>query len=141
MHEYRRLVRRELDARGWKAAELEKRSGLSRQLISKLLSDKRSHLGQMPEDSTMERIAHGFGIPVERVRLAAARSLARYEDDGAPLATDLRGMSIDVLLTEIRRRVVAASVDGSEPLAPPPHFEGDDADPDAAGDLGEFGSG
>jgi hypothetical protein len=63
----------------------------------------------------MEAIARGFGIPVERVHLAASRSLARYKDDGTPLATNLRELPIDVLLTEIRRRVVGGPSDDVEP--------------------------
>lgn len=108
MHEYRRFVQGELDARGWQQADLVKRSGLSRQLVSKILSDDRPHLGQMPDDTTLEKIAHGFQVPVDRVRTAAARSLARYEDDGRSLITDLRGVHMDALLGEIRRRLLIA---------------------------------
>lgn len=108
MHEYRRFIQDELDARGWKPAELARQSGLRRQLVWKILHDNRPTLGQMPDESTMEGIASGFGIPVDRVRIAAARSLRGYEDDGAPLSNDLSAVSNDVLLTEIRRRFEAA---------------------------------
>lgn len=107
MHDYRRFVQQELDARGWEPADLVKRSGLSRQLVWKILSDKRSHLGQMPDDTTMQAIADGFGVSVERVQTAAARSLRGYSDDGAPLSTDLTTVPIDALLHEVRRRVLA----------------------------------
>jgi len=83
VHEYRRFVQDELDARGWKPAELARQSGLRRQLVWKILHDNRPTLGQMPDESTIEGIARGFGIPVDRVRIAAARSLRGYEDDGA----------------------------------------------------------
>lgn len=105
MHEYRRFVQRELDARGWEPRELVRRSGVNRQLIWKILHDDRDYLGQMPDDSTLEAIASGFGIPTDRVRTAAARSLAGYTDDGQPISTDLSDISIDALLTEVRRRV------------------------------------
>lgn len=105
MHEYRRLVQSELDARGWQQAMLVRQSGLSRQMVSKILRDDRDHLGQMPDDSTMQALADGFGIPVDRVRKAAARSLVGYTDDGEPLTADLTTVSIDALLNEIRRRV------------------------------------
>nr|WP_046285135.1 helix-turn-helix transcriptional regulator [Mycobacterium sp. UM_NZ2] len=78
MHEYRRFVQTELDNRGWTAGGLARKAGMHRQTISKILKDEREHLGQMPDDSTLEGIAKGFGIPVEPVRLAAARSLAGY---------------------------------------------------------------
>lgn len=108
MHEYRRFVQAELDARGWGMAELVRRSGLRRQLIWKILNDTRESLGQMPEDATLAGIAHGFGIPVERVRTAAARSLAGYIDDGSPLVTDISSLPTDVLIEELRRRATQA---------------------------------
>jgi transcriptional regulator with XRE-family HTH domain len=103
-HEYRRFVERELDARGWNQAELVRRSGLHRQLVWKILNDERDNLGQMPDDTTLEGIARGFGIPADRVRTAAARSLVGYVDDGHPIATDVRDVPTDVLLEELRRR-------------------------------------
>jgi ribosomal protein L12E/L44/L45/RPP1/RPP2 len=120
VHEYRRFVQHELDQRGWKPAELEHRSGLDRQLIWKILHDKRDQLGRMPNESTMEKIALGFGIPVERVRTAAARALRGYVDDGGPLITALDDVSIDALLEEIRRRVVAADTRPGDPAAEEP---------------------
>lgn len=107
MHEYRRFIQEHLDSRGWKPADLMRASGLSRQLLNRVLNDNREHLGQMPDDSTMEGIAKGFGVPVEHVRTAAARSLAGYTDDGSALTLDLQDVHIDVLLNEIRRRVNA----------------------------------
>lgn len=104
MHEYRRFIQAELDQRGWKPADLEHRSGLSRQAIWKILHDEREMLGRMPDQKTMDKIALGFGIPVELVKTAAARSLARYEDDGTPLVVDLTKVSIEALLNEVRRR-------------------------------------
>lgn len=106
MHDYRRFVQDELDARGWNPANLVRKSGLRRQLVWKILHDDRPHLGQMPDESTMQALADGFGISVEHVRTAAARSLRGYRDDGAPLGADLSEVSVDVLLTEIRRRLL-----------------------------------
>lgn len=128
MHEYRRFIQKHLDDRGWKQANLVRASGLSRQLINKILNDKREHLGQMPDDSTMEGIAKGFGLPVEVVRTAAARSLAGYEDDGSALTLDLRGVHLDALLNEIRRRVHDVEV-ATEPPAPPEGDEGQEGGP------------
>lgn len=116
MHEYRRFVQSELDARGWKQADLVRRSGLSRQVISKILRDDREYLGQMPDESTLAALATGFEVPIERVRTAAARALARYDDDGEPLTADLSSVSIDALLQEIKRRVSnAVPSDSSAP--------------------------
>lgn len=106
MHEYNRLIQQGLDERGWKQADLARRGGLHRSLISKILKDDRDHLGQMPDDATMEGIARGFGIPVERVREAAARSLVGYIDSGG--GDPLDSYSTDYLLDVIRRRMTPA---------------------------------
>lgn len=106
MHDYRRFVQAELDARGWTPAKLARLAGLRRQLIWNILHDNRPTLGQMPDDSTLEGLARGFNVPVERVREAAARALRGYIDSGEPLQITLSDVSIDALLEEIRRRVV-----------------------------------
>lgn len=105
MHDYRRFVQDELDARGWTAAQLARESGLRRQLIWNILHDDRPRLGQMPEDSTLEGLARGFTVPVERVREAAARALRGYVTDGATLQITLSDVSTDALLTELRKRI------------------------------------
>lgn len=115
MHEYRRFIQEHLDGLGWKQSELARASGLSRQLIHSILSDDRDHLGQMPDDSTLEGIAQGFSVPVERVRTAAARSLVGYTDDGAALTPNLQDVHIDALLNEIRRRVNELSANQATP--------------------------
>lgn len=120
MHDYRRFVQSELDARGWKQADLVHRSGLSRQVVSKILRDDREYLGQMPDESTLRALATGFEVPVERVRTAAARALARYDDAGEPLTADLSSVSIDALLQEIKRRVTdVVPTDSSTPAGAP----------------------
>ncbi len=91
--------------RGWRQADLVHRSGLSRQLISGLMRDRRDHLGQMPDDSTLSGLAKGLGVPVSRVRAAAARSLVGYEDSGEPLTPLLEEVPLDALFAEIRRRI------------------------------------
>jgi hypothetical protein len=57
----------------------------------------------MPDDTTIEGIAKGFGIPADRVRQAASRALDGYVEssDGDPLDS----YSTAYLLEVIRRRV------------------------------------
>lgn len=119
MHEYRRFIQEHLDSRGWKQADLMRASGLSRQLIHSVLSDDRDHLGQMPDDTTLAGFAQGFSVPVEHVRTAAARSLARYTDDGSALTLNLQDVHIDALLSEIRRRVNAVPTAEAPPTRAP----------------------
>lgn len=128
MHEYRRFIQSQLDERGWKPADLARKSGLSRQLLSDILNDGREHLGRMPNASTINAIADGFDIPVDLVRTAAARSLADYSDDGTALTITLSDVSTDALLNEIRRRIDDRTAD--QPAS--------DADrPPASGTQGE----
>lgn len=114
MNEFRRFMWEQLDSRTWEPKELIRRSGLHRQLIWKILKDDRPVLPQIPHTSTLEGIARGFDIPVERVRTAAARAVRGYKDseDAAPLAVNLRDVSADELLAEVRRRIV-----GDQPVA------------------------
>lgn len=113
MNEWRRFVQQQLDIRGWRRAELARRSGLSRQLISAILNDSRAHLGQMPEDTTIAGLAEGFALPEAAVRTAAARALTGYVDDGQPLYCDLSQVSADELLAEVRRRMAFAPLPDS----------------------------
>ena len=105
MHEFKRFIQQQLDARGWKQADLVRASGLSRSHVSKLMRDNREHLGQMPEADTIAGLARGFSLPEETVRTAASRALVGYEDDGHPIQFDLTEVSTDVLLQEVRRRI------------------------------------
>jgi len=107
VHEYKRFVQEQMDARGWRQADLVRASGLSRALVSRILRDERDRLGQMPDESTMARLSTAFQVPIETVRTAAARALRGYADDGEALTADLSTVSIDALLMEIRRRVQA----------------------------------
>lgn len=128
MHAYRRLIQKELDARGWKAADLTKNGGPSQQVISRVVNDKRPHIGQMPDASTLEAFARGFKLPVERIREAAARSLSSYvSDSDEPLETDLSRVPIEAMLHEISRRATQWQVQSSN--------EGEDGSlPDPIGD-------
>ncbi|MBF6340670.1 helix-turn-helix transcriptional regulator [Nocardia abscessus] len=130
MHEFRRFIQNELDARGWKQADLVRASGLSRSHVSKLLRDHREHLGQMPDDSTIAALAKGFGLPMEVIQTAASRALAGYSDNDAPLQIDLRTVSTEALLREVERRSATAEA----MLAKLIHHLA----PDAPGDLRRY---
>jgi transcriptional regulator with XRE-family HTH domain len=102
-----------MDARGWRQADLARRSGLHRSLISKLLKDNRDHLGQMPDDSTIDGIARGFGIPADAVRQAAARSLVGYVD--TPEGHPLDSYSLEYLAGYVARKLAARTSDEPKP--------------------------
>jgi transcriptional regulator with XRE-family HTH domain len=109
VHEFKRFIQKQLDDQGLRQADLVTRSGLTRSHISKLMRDQRDHLGQMPDKETLEALAKGFGVPVERVRTAAARSLVGYTDDGSPISLELGEVPTDALLNELKRRIEASS--------------------------------
>lgn len=121
MHAYRAFIQSELDARGWTQADLVRHSGLRRQLLWNILNDDRDAISQMPEDKTLQAIADGFGIPVERVRAAAQRSLRGYAtSDEAPPGMDevVRSLPTDVLFAELRRRTLLVEREESQRWAP-----------------------
>lgn len=105
MHEYQRLIQAELDARGWTVSELARRAGMHRQTLYKIVNDTRAHIGQMPDDNTIDRISGALGIPGERLRQAAAHSLVGVATDetGDPLD----GYSTEYLLDYVKRRIAS----------------------------------
>jgi len=118
MHEYKRLIQQGLDERGWKQADLARRGGLHRSLISKILKDERDHLGQMPDDSTMQGIARGFGIPVERVREAAARSLVGYVGPASSGGEPLDAYSLEYIAEYLGRKATELAARTSDEPKP-----------------------
>lgn len=121
MHAYRAFIQSELDARGWTQADLVRHSGLRRQLLWNILNDDRDAITQMPEDKTLQAIADGFAIPVERVRDAAQRALRGYAtSDEAPPGMDevVRSLPAEVLFAELRRRTLALEREESKTWAP-----------------------
>ena len=91
-----------MDARGWTVSELARRAGMHRQTINKIVKDNRSHIGQMPDDTTIERIAGALGIPSHRLSQAAAHSLI---GDGGETSDTLDAYSTEYLLDYIKRRI------------------------------------
>ncbi|OZC62734.1 hypothetical protein CH276_14020 [Rhodococcus sp. 06-470-2] len=141
MHEFKRFIQKQLDDQGLRQADLVTRSGLTRSHISKLMRDQRDHLGQMPDKETLEALAKGFGIPVERVRTAAARSLVGYIDDGSPISLELGEVPTDALLNELKRRIEASSKGASyDEITQPRTQEGSQEHSGASSGRGQSGA-
>ncbi|CAM3312026.1 helix-turn-helix domain-containing protein [Tsukamurella hominis] len=117
-HPLRQFLQAQLDLRGWRQADLARRSGLSTTVLSRILKDGRPHLRRLPDASTLDALAAGLGMPIEVVRTAAARSLVDHAGDGEPVTIELTDSSVDELLAEIRRRLTTAPApaDATVPL-------------------------
>lgn len=122
MHEFRRFIQDQMNARGWKAADLARHSSLSAQHVSRLLNDDRDQLGRMPESTTIKKLASAFqGVGESAVRAAAAKALG--VPDVPQISADLTSVDDDALLAEVRRRMNRelnasphAGISGTAPL-------------------------
>jgi hypothetical protein len=102
-----------MDGRTWKAADLSRRSGLSKQVISNVLDKKRTRLARPPEDSTIEGLVTAFGggeLIRRRLWLRVAESM------GLPVGSEVAAadptlLSNDELLSELSRRLASYAVD------------------------------
>jgi transcriptional regulator with XRE-family HTH domain len=102
-----------MDDHGWTQAELARKSGLSPAVISRILSDDRDRLVQIPDDATVDGLARAFGGPniKNRLWLSIARAMRIPVDDEVVVA-DATALSDDDLLRELGRRL-AKSVSGT----------------------------
>ncbi|WP_130012168.1 helix-turn-helix domain-containing protein [Serinicoccus sediminis] len=82
MHALRRYLQDGLDARGWQPAELARRSGLTKQRVSQMLTDDREVLPQAPKRETLAAIARAFSVS-ESVVTAIAFEAMGYDLDVA----------------------------------------------------------
>lgn len=114
MHALRRYIQGELDARGWRAHDLEKASGLSRQLISKLVNDDRDVLPQIPRTTTLEALAKAFNVTTAHVTTVAVEALGVADVKAPAVVHQIEAVSDDVLLRELLRRAESRSREGVE---------------------------
>lgn len=112
MNEFKRFILNQMGQRGWRAADLAKESGLSKQHVSKLLNDERDVMDQMPAQATIDGLARAFtGVPITAIRAKAVQGLGVPAADLPPMVLDLQEVSVDALLEEIKRRIGKATRD------------------------------
>lgn len=122
MHAYRRFIQDEMDKRGWKATDLARASGVSKQVLSTALNDTRDQLRMMPSHETVAGLARAFGVPQRVIlhKVAEAMGLPAGEE---VVVYDASRVSDDELINELIRRFRAARRGGgddeSAPIAPP----------------------
>lgn len=106
MHALRRFIQQELDARGWQAHDLAKASGLSRQLISKLVNDDREILPQLPRTTTLEALAQAFNVTTAHVTTVAVEALGVPGVNAPAIVHQIEEADDEELLRELLRRAV-----------------------------------
>lgn len=80
MNRLQRLIQERADERGWSLAHVATRAGLHRQTVYKIV--RAEALKQLPDDSTMAKLATGLDLPERLIREAAAESIGiRVYDD------------------------------------------------------------
>lgn len=108
MHAYRAFIQAEMDRRGWKAADLATKSGVSKQVISTALRDSRDQLRMMPSKATVQGLARAFDVPdvVVLQKIAEAMGLPAGE---RVVVYDPAGVPDDELVREVARRLRAST--------------------------------
>lgn len=104
MHEYRRYVEREMNARHWTQADLARAAGLDRQIINSITRDTRETLPGVPRMTTVHGLARAFSVKPEVVLAHVALAM------GLPVSVeqaDVADLSDADLLLEVRRRMEA----------------------------------
>ncbi|GGX97921.1 helix-turn-helix domain-containing protein [Streptomyces anandii] len=107
------MIKHKLDQNGWSYGDAARRSGISRSTVHHLATSAR--LAQMPQQSTLEGLAKGLGIPLAPLQRAAARAAGvnLYLED-APESSD---PEVEILIASVHklsptdRRHVAALVE------------------------------
>lgn len=107
MHALRRYIQQELDARGWRAQDLANKSGLARQQVSKLLTDDREVLPQLPRTSTLAALARAFDVSTAHVTTVAVEALGVPGVSAPAVVHEIESVDDEVLLRELLRRAVS----------------------------------
>ena len=104
MHELGRYLQREMDRRGWKAADLARHTGVTKQTLSNLLRDPREFMDQTPRRPTLEGLATGLQVPLSEVLTAAAQGIGAIPAADV-MRSDLSHVPDDVLTHELAARL------------------------------------
>jgi len=108
MHALQRLLRDGLERRGWNQSDLARESGLSKQVVSKLLREGRAPIARLLRDTTVEGLARALQVHVGVVRAAIAEEMGLPGGE-VQVVYDARGVADDELIRELTRRLRAAS--------------------------------
>jgi transcriptional regulator with XRE-family HTH domain len=93
------MIKNKLDQKGWSYSDVARRGGISRSTVHHLATSAR--LAQMPQQTTLDGLARGLGIPVAPVRRAAAEAAGvhLYFED----APEIADPEVEVLIASVQR--------------------------------------
>lgn len=101
MHEYSRHVKSEMDKRKWNQNDLAKKAGLTRQVVSAIVTDNRERLTNIPSDKTMDGLAKAFGVDPTVIRASVALAMGLPVEVKRASTSDI---SDSELIMELSRR-------------------------------------
>ena len=105
MHAYRAFVQAEMDRRGWRASDLSRASGISRQLLSTILTDTRDSLRMMPAPETVAGLARAFSVPETTILQVVAEAMGLPTGERV-VVYDATRVSNAELAHEVARRLL-----------------------------------
>lgn len=122
MHEYSRYVKSEMDKRKWNQNDLAKKAGLTRQVVSAIVTDNRERLTNIPSDKTMDGLAKAFGVDPAVIRANVALAMGLPVEVKRASTSDI---SDSELIMELSRRLEKARNDSSPSTTQEPGASGE----------------
>jgi transcriptional regulator with XRE-family HTH domain len=113
MHPFRAYIEDQLGRNQWTQADLARQSGLSKQVVSRLLTDEREQLARLPSQETLTGLARAFRVPLSVVVLKAAQACGVPVDVTEVAVPAAEELTTDQLLAEVRRRIEGGGVDAA----------------------------
>lgn len=121
MHEFRRYVQEQMDARNWTQSDVANAGGFDRQVVYSIVHDTRDVLPSKPKAATVNGLAKAFGVSRETVLAHVAIAM------GLPTElkrADVTDVSDDELIRELSRRLKGAGSAGRDTTDHPPTSQG-----------------
>lgn len=128
MHAWSSFVQGYLDERGLKAADLSRRSGVSPQVLSNILTDPRESLDRRPDQRTISKLATAMGLP-ENVLLAKVGEAMGLPVAETVVVYDASRVPNDELIRELSSRLREEVVGDASQRAAAPTIDVSWADP------------
>ncbi|MFD4973785.1 helix-turn-helix domain-containing protein [Streptomyces sp. NPDC058424] len=98
------MIKNKLDQKGWSYSDVARRGGISRSTVHHLATSAK--LAQLPQQTTLEGLAKGLGIPVAPVQRAAAEAAGVHVYfENAP---EIKDPEVEVLIASVQKLSPAA---------------------------------